>query len=547
MRLDSRSPTGLVAGAAAAAVLVPLGLGLGPGAGPAAAPRLLEPAHGAALRGTVSVRADADPLVEYVLFDASTDGGRTWIRIARDTDLGDGWGTRWATGSYTGRAVIRATDSLGGQTHVRVRVDNELPVLHLRSMQPTFSPNGDGLRDVAELRFSADEAVTVTLQVLGPGGRVVHTAARDLYVTSRRLRQFVWDGLLYGGFRRGGDGLYSIRALAVDAVGNRGSQASELLLDTRAPLVSLRSLSPERIESGPVRIGLNVSDAADLVRVTPALYDARGKRLGVFPTSLRRPGSFELVVQPGAAETALAPGAYEVGVTVIDSAGNAAEASRKPFLVVHAVDASVWARFDGAGLRAALTFDDCLDAGPWASILDTLKRYHVKATFFCPGQRVLANQALALRTVREGHSIGAHGWDHANFSKLSYGSQLQRLVDDREVWWRLAKVSPLPLFRPPYGAYTATTAAAAGAAGYSALILWDVDPLDWHGPGAGAIEERVVGRTRPGSIVLLHTVWQTASALPSTITRLQARGYRLVSLPALAAVGTPTNAHWRNY
>jgi peptidoglycan/xylan/chitin deacetylase (PgdA/CDA1 family) len=195
----------------------------------------------------------------------------------------------------------------------------------------------------------------------------------------------------------------------------------------------------------------------------------------------------------------------------------------------------------------ALTFDDCYDPGGWAAVLDVLARERVKATFFCTGQAVLANTALGLRTVREGHAIGSHGWDHADFSRLGFDDSYARLINDRNVWWTLARVVPLPLFRPPYGAYTSTTVAAAGAAGYSAVVLWEVDPYDWRNPGVAAIVSRVVRATTPGAIDLMHTLPQTAAALPTIIHQLRARGYRFMTLPELAAIGTPTPGHWAPY
>ena len=107
-----------------------------------------------------------------------------------------------------------------------------------------------------------------------------------------------------------------------------------------------------------------------------------------------------------------------------------------------------------------------------------------------------------------------------------------------------AHVAPTPFFRPPYGAYTPTTVAAAGAAGYGAVVLWDVDPYDWQRPGVAAIVDRVVAPTRPGAIVLMHTLPETAAALPTIIAELRARGYGFMTIPQLAALGTPTPGHW---
>ena len=43
------------------------------------------------------------------------------------TDGSDGYGADWDTAGYSGGALIRATDSAGYQTHVRVRIDNLPP------------------------------------------------------------------------------------------------------------------------------------------------------------------------------------------------------------------------------------------------------------------------------------------------------------------------------------------------------------------------------------------------------------------------------------
>jgi peptidoglycan/xylan/chitin deacetylase (PgdA/CDA1 family) len=154
---------------------------------------------------------------------------------------------------------------------------------------------------------------------------------------------------------------------------------------------------------------------------------------------------------------------------------------------------------------------------------------------------------VARRTVRDGHVIGSHGWDHADFTRLSFASSQGRLEQDRAAWWKLARVTPTPYFRPPYGAYNATTVAAAGRAGYSAVVLWDVDPRDWTQPGPGAIESRILSQVRPGSIVLMHTLSQTATQLPWLIQTLRSRHYIPLTLPELARVGTPTPGGWPAY
>jgi peptidoglycan/xylan/chitin deacetylase (PgdA/CDA1 family) len=92
-----------------------------------------------------------------------------------------------------------------------------------------------------------------------------------------------------------------------------------------------------------------------------------------------------------------------------------------------------------------------------------------------------------------------------------------------------------------------STVAAAGRAGYSAVVLWAVDPRDWTQPGSSVIESRILSAVRPGSIVLMHTLPQTAAQLPSLIQALRARHYILMTLPQLDAIGAPTSGGWPAY
>lgn len=502
------------------------------------------PTAGSFVRGKVRiVVVDNAPVVSSMRFEWSA-GGSTWHLIFDDLDVSDGYAGFWDTAGFSGKAIIRATDSAGNQTHIRVTVDNQAPTPTLTTGPLSFSPNGDQRTDRAVIRFSANEAVGLTLQVIGPRGLVVQNEARDLAVPRRRTVRFVWDGTIYDGAQRARDGLYTIRALATDLAGNRAIQTTELRVDTRAPRLS--ALTNSEPFGGSIRVRLSVADAEDRVEIRPRLVDQYGNVVARLAAQSVAPGPAELSLT---FPLSLAPGAYRVGILASDQAGNSTDPipTTAPFLSTHAVRARVWGNFTGVGRSVALTFDDCYDAGGWAGVLDVLASKHVKATFFCTGQAVLANQQLGLRTVREGHAIGSHGWDHANFSRLGFNDSLKRLIDDRDVWWRLARVVPLPFFRPPYGAYTSTTVAAAGAAGYSAVVLWEVDPFDWRLPGVAAIVSRVVGRTTPGAIDLMHTLPQTAAALPTIIDRLRARGYSFMTLPELAALGTPTPGHWRDY
>jgi peptidoglycan/xylan/chitin deacetylase (PgdA/CDA1 family) len=421
------------------------------------------------------------------------------------------------------------------------------PAVTLKISAVAFSPNGDGVRDNLRAAIGVDVPVNLLIEIADKRGTVAFTNAPGASINPGTA-SFRWNGRLGSTGRVAPDGKYTLTVTATDPTTGMSSQASaRFVLDTKPPLMLWGSggVSPRVVRSGPLRLRFRLYDATTS-RVSLKLVDQGGRTLKTGRRFMLEPGRVDLR-WPARHGARLAPSTYQLSLTGVDEAGNSGTSAAKRFLVVRPVRASVWADFTGVGRRIALTFDDCYVGSAWSSILDTLKRYGVKATFFCPGEAVLANPAVARRTVRDGHVIGSHGWDHADFTRLSLSSSESRLNLDRAAWWKLARVTPTPYFRPPYGAYNAGTVAAAGRTGYSAVVLWAVDPRDWTNPGSSAIESRILSAVRPGSIVLMHTLPQTAAQLPSLIQALRTRHYIPLTLPELARVGRPTSGGWPAY
>jgi len=79
--------------------------------------------------------------------------------------------------------------------------------------------------------------------------------------------------------------------------------------------------------------------------------------------------------------------------------------------------------YDGTeGKRVFLTFDDGPSKAVTPHILDILKKYHIKATFFVLGNRVKSNHSLVKREYEEGHYIANHGYSH-RYSKIYASSK----------------------------------------------------------------------------------------------------------------------------
>jgi peptidoglycan-N-acetylglucosamine deacetylase len=180
----------------------------------------------------------------------------------------------------------------------------------------------------------------------------------------------------------------------------------------------------------------------------------------------------------------------------------------------------------------ALTFDDGPNPVFTPQVLQVLKQYAVRATFFCIGQQVQRYPGLLQQTYQAGNTIGNHTWSHANLTKLSPDG-IRRQLRTTSIAIQDAIGIPPVLFRPPDGATNKEVRSIASELGLR-QILWTIDTRDWQRPGVGAIVSTVLTNARNGSIVLMHDGGgnrsQTVQALPQIIIQLRQRGFTFVSL-----------------
>ena len=177
----------------------------------------------------------------------------------------------------------------------------------------------------------------------------------------------------------------------------------------------------------------------------------------------------------------------------------------------------------------SLTFDDGPNPKTTPLILDILKKYNAKATFFILGQNIAGNEDIIRRMVAEGHEVANHSWSHPNFTKLSPDQIKQEVEQTQAALEQITGQRPL-MVRPPYGAVNQTVMNAMNLP----AIYWSVDSLDWKTRDSKAILNVIQANTRPGSIVLLHDIHQpTAESIEPVIQYLQGQGYKLGTLSNL--------------
>lgn len=179
----------------------------------------------------------------------------------------------------------------------------------------------------------------------------------------------------------------------------------------------------------------------------------------------------------------------------------------------------------------ALTFDAGAAAGSANQLLDVLQQQEVRSTFFVTGAFADRYPNLVARIAAEGHELANHSYSHPDFRNLTESQMRTEIRRAAAAIEAASGVSPVSLWRPPFGSRDDRILRVVDDEGYRA-IYWTLDSGDWLDD---ATEQRVrttvLGKTGPGAIVVDHISPEaTARAMPAIIDGLRAQGYRLVTV-----------------
>ena len=197
------------------------------------------------------------------------------------------------------------------------------------------------------------------------------------------------------------------------------------------------------------------------------------------------------------------------------------------------------------GHRIALTFDDGPDPATTPAILDVLRDYHVKGTFFVIGARAEQHPELIDRIVSEGHTLGNHTYYHRDLTKLTPELVSRELQDTQAVIDEvLGEHSQIALFRPPCGAPYITQMEGLPAFQEATReqrlypVMWTIDSRDWalENQPESIVDNLAQSTPEGGGVVLLHdTQPQTVEALPKVIEWYSAAGLKFTGVRDLLA------------
>ena len=162
-----------------------------------------------------------------------------------------------------------------------------------------------------------------------------------------------------------------------------------------------------------------------------------------------------------------------------------------------------------------LTFDDGPHPQITQFVLDELKKYNAKATFFCIGKNVKEHFDVYKQMVLEGHKPGNHTFHHLN----GWKTDDKKYIDDIA---EAAKVIDSNLFRPPYGRITKfQIKAISGERLHLKTIMWDVLSGDFDSEVSGEnCYLNVINNAKPGSIVVFHDSAKSFALLQYALPRI---------------------------
>lgn len=176
-----------------------------------------------------------------------------------------------------------------------------------------------------------------------------------------------------------------------------------------------------------------------------------------------------------------------------------------------------------------LTFDDGPIPVVTPYVLNTLKKYDCKATFFCIGDNIDKNPSILSDVIAEGHTVGNHTYNHLRGWKTSDGDYLDSVR-------KASVLTGTRLFRPPYGRIKKSQITDIRKHfPETEIVMWDVLSGDFdESITKEQCVENVLKHCKNGSIIVFHDSLKAFErleyALPIVLENLSEKGFQFKTL-----------------
>ena len=191
----------------------------------------------------------------------------------------------------------------------------------------------------------------------------------------------------------------------------------------------------------------------------------------------------------------------------------------------------------------ALTFDDGPSPKFTPVVLEILKEYDAKATFFLIGKNVRKYPELSRKILSEGHEIGNHTYTHSPINSMLPPIIRSEIEKCRKTIFEATGVST-KYFRPPYGFYNMAVKKEVARTNHQ-MVLWSLRTFDssYGVVRKKMIEGLVLRRIKAGDIILMHDSKSaiknimdnnaTIKALPIILEYIKSIGLKAVTVSEL--------------
>ncbi len=181
--------------------------------------------------------------------------------------------------------------------------------------------------------------------------------------------------------------------------------------------------------------------------------------------------------------------------------------------------------------EVVLSFDDGPIPGRTDKVLAILDKFGVKGAFMMVGQMAELHPELARKVAEDGNAIGSHTYRHADLAALGFDAAMKEVAKGQLAVTK-ATGEDVNFFRFPYLADNHKLRAAIATRDMVVMDV-DIDSKDYFNTTPVAVTQRTMNllRKRGRGIILMHDIHKrTATMLPTLLSKLEAEGYKVVTL-----------------
>ena len=178
-----------------------------------------------------------------------------------------------------------------------------------------------------------------------------------------------------------------------------------------------------------------------------------------------------------------------------------------------------------------LSFDDGPIPGRTDRVLATLDEFGVKGAFMMVGEMAALHPELARKVAMDGNAIGSHTYKHDNLAALTFDMAMAEVMRGEAAVTKATGVD-VNFFRFPYLADSRKLRSAIAMRDMVVMDV-DVDSKDYFNTTPAAVTKRTLDllHKRGRGIILMHDIHnRTATMLPTLLSKLEAEGYKVVTL-----------------